>query len=136
MFVWGSTAVTYSGTIQNIFLTAQQISSSVVITLLTKVRADLGHPLPTVRSALHLASFRLTRPLSPPTDHRLAGNFFNISFPPRCFSFLEFSISIFFSFYHVLPSAHVKVYGLYLCIHGREPVIEHVRVVGQSTDSV
>jgi len=135
MFVWGSTAVTYSGTIQNIFLTAQQISSSVVITLLTKVRADLGHPLPTVRSALHLASFRLTRPLSPPTDHRLAGNFFNISFRPRCFSFLEFSISI-LSFYHVLPSAHVKVYGLYLCIHGREPVIEHVRVVGQSTDSL
>ena len=56
--------------------------------MLTDVLADLGHPLPTFRSALPLASIPLSKLSSPLIDHPLVENSFNSFFELHLFSFL------------------------------------------------
>ena len=74
--------------------------------MLTDVLADMGRPLPTFRSALALASVRLSKLSSALLDHPLDGNAFNSFFEAHLFSFLRFSIKI-LSFTLVLPISQV-----------------------------
>jgi len=74
--------------------------------MLSDVLADLGRPLPTFRSALPLATIRLSKLSGPLLDHLLDGNSFNSLIEPHLFSFLRFSIKI-LSFTLILPILQV-----------------------------